>query len=66
MKNFFRAVFFVWAIGLVPLLAQEKKETPMKAQGMQGDGMAMEKMKEMRGKMAEVHKRMSPMTKGTA
>ena len=65
MKIFLRAVFFVWAIGLIPLMAQEKKDMPMKAQGMQGGGMTMEKMKEMQRKMAEMHKGMSGMTKAS-
>ena len=64
MNKFIAAVFFVSAIGLVPLMAQEKKDVPMKegmpmkGEGMQGGGMMMGKMKEMQGKMGEMRKGM--------
>ncbi len=56
MNKFITAVFFVGAIGLVPLMAQEKKEMPMKGEGMQGGGMMTGKMKDMQGKMVEMRK----------
>jgi hypothetical protein len=37
MNKFITAVFFLGAIGLVPLMAQEKKDMPMK------EGMPMKK-----------------------
>ena len=70
MNKFITAVFFLGAIGLVPLMAQEKKDVPtkegmpMKGEGMQGGGMMMGKMKEMQGKMGEMHKGMGGMMKG--
>ena len=40
MNKFIAAVFFVGAIGLVPLMAQEKKDVPMKeGMPMKGEGM---------------------------
>ena len=36
MKKFITAIVFAGAVGLVPLMAQEKKETPMKGETMQG------------------------------
>jgi hypothetical protein len=49
---------------LVPLMAQAKKEMPMKGEEMQGGGMMMGKMKDMHGKMGEMKKGMSGMMKG--
>jgi len=50
-------------MGVFPLMAQEKKDTPMK-EGMQGGGMMMGKMKEMQGKLGEMRKGMGGMMKG--
>ena len=67
MKKFITAVFFMGAIGLVPLMAQEKKDVPMKegmpmkGEGMPGGGMMMGKMNEMQEKMGEMRKGMSGM-----
>jgi hypothetical protein len=63
MKKLFTAVLFVWAIGLVPLRAQDTKDMPMKPEGMRGGSM-MGNMKEMQGKMAEMHKGMKGVMKG--
>jgi hypothetical protein len=58
------------AIGVFPLMAQEKKEMPtkkdmpMKGEGMQGGGMDMSKMKEMQGQMSEMRKGMGGRMKG--
>ena len=57
MKELITAVIVSGAIGVFPLMAQEKKDmpmkegTPMKAEAMKGGGMMMGKMKEMQGKM---------------
>ena len=70
MKNLITAVLVSAAIGVVPLLAQEKNDMPMKegmpmkAEAMKGGGMMMGKMKEMQGKMAEMQKGMGGMMKG--
>ena len=70
MNKFITAIFCVGAIGVFPLMAQEKKEMPMKegmpmkGEGMQGGGMMMGKMKEMQGKMGEMRKGMGGMMKG--
>jgi len=64
MKKIFRAIFFLWVIGLVPLMAQEKRDMPMKSGGMHDGSMMMGNMKEMQGKMAEMHKGMNGMMKG--
>ena len=42
MKKVFTAVVLSTALGLVPALAQEKKDMPMKGQGMQGGSMDYE------------------------
>jgi len=64
MKRFITAIVFAAAVGVVPLMAQEKKDMPMKTQGMEGGGMMMGKMKDMQGKMAEIHKGMESMITG--
>ena len=64
MKKIFRAIFFLWVIGLVPLMAQEKRDMPMKSGGMHDGSMMMGNMEEMQGKMAEMHKGMNGMMKG--
>ena len=57
MKKLITAVIVSGAIGVFPLMAQEKKDMPMKegmpmkAEPMKGGGMMMGKMKEMQGKM---------------
>jgi hypothetical protein len=56
MKQLITAIIVSGAIGVFPLLAQEKKEMPMKGEGMQGGGMMMGKMKEMQGKMGEMRR----------
>jgi hypothetical protein len=76
MKKFLMGVILSAALGFVPVLAQEKKEMPMKGpmpmkegmpmkgEGMQGGGMDMSNMKEMHGKMMEMKKGMGGMMKG--
>ena len=67
MKKLITAIVLSGAIGVFPLMAQEKKDVPMKegmpmkGEGMQGGGMMMGKMKEMQGKMGEMRKGMSGM-----
>jgi len=56
MKKVIAASVMSLTLGLVPLMAQEKKEMPMKGEGMQGGGMMMSKRKETKGKMAEMRK----------
>src|SRR5262245_52972659 len=69
MNKLITAVLFMVAIGLFPLMAQEKKEMPMKegipmkGEGMQG-GMHMGNMKEMHNKMTEMKKGMGGTMKG--
>src|SRR6266498_3201574 len=69
MKKVIAASVMSLTLGLVPLMAQEKKEMPMKegmpmkGEGLQ-DGMMMGKMKDMHSKMGEMKKGMSGMTKG--
>ena len=64
MKKLITAIILSGAIGVFPLMAQEKKDMPMKegmpmkGEGMQGGGMMMGKMKEMQGKMGEMRKGM--------
>ena len=77
MKKVLLAVVLSAALGVVPVLAQEKgnapmkgqmpmKEgTPMKNESMQSGGMMMGKMKEMQGKMAEMRKGMDRHDEGT-
>ena len=50
MNKLIAAVIVLGAIGVFPLMAQEKKDMPMKAEPMKGGGMMMGKMKEMQGK----------------
>jgi len=70
VKKVIAAVVLSAALGLVPALAQEKKDMPMKegmpmkGEAMQGSGMDMSKMKDMHGKMMEMKKGMSGMMKG--
>ena len=64
MKKVFTAVVLSTALGLVPALAQEKKDMPMKGQGMQGGSMDMSQMKQMHGRMMEMKKGMGGMMKG--
>jgi len=70
MKKLIAALMASGAIGMSPLLAQEKKgmpmkeQMPMKGEGMHGGGMDMAKMKEMHTKMMEMKKGMGGMTKG--
>ena len=70
MKKIVAVTVLSVALGVFPVLAQEKKDMPMKegmpmkGEGMKGGGMMMEKMKEMQGRMAEMHKGMSGMMKG--
>jgi len=58
------------ALASVPLLAQEKKDMPMKegmpmkGEDMKGGGMMMDKMKDMQGHMSEMRKGMEGMRKG--
>lgn len=58
------------ALDGLPVLAQEKKDMPMKegmpmkGEAMQGGGMDINKMKEMHGKMMEMKKGMGGMMKG--
>ena len=67
MKNFITAVIVSGAMGVFPLMAQDKKDMPMKegmpmkGEGMQGGGMDMTKMKEMHGRMMEMKKGMGGM-----
>jgi hypothetical protein len=64
MKNVIAASVMSLTLGLVSLMAQEKKDMPMKegmpmkGEGMQGSGMMMGKMKEMQGTMSEMRKGM--------
>ena len=65
MKKVFTAVVLSTALGLVPAVAQEKRDLPMKGEmpakegmsmkgeGMRG-GMDMSKMKEMHGRMMDM------------
>ena len=68
MKKIVTAVVLSVALGGSTVLAQEKKDMPMKGpmpmkegmpmkgEGMQGGGMDMSKMKEMCGRMGEMHR----------
>ncbi len=57
MKKLIIAVIMSGAIGVFPLMAQEKKDMPMKegmpmkGEAMKGGGMMMDKMKDMQGHM---------------
>jgi hypothetical protein len=76
MKKIILAVLLLAAVGAVPLIAQEKKDMPMKGQmpakegmpmkgeGMQGGGMDMSQMKQMHGKMMEMKKGMGGTMQG--
>ena len=67
MKKFIPAGIILFALGFVPVMAQEKNQMPMK-QGMQAnhDGMKdsemmTDKMKDMQAHMGEMRQRMSGM-----
>jgi hypothetical protein len=68
MKKVIAASVMSLTLGLFPVMAQEKKEMPMKeGMPMNGEGMQgtmMGKMKDMHGKMGEMKKGMSGMMKG--
>jgi hypothetical protein len=64
MKKVFTAVVLSAALGFVPVLAQEKKDMPMKGEGMQGGSMDMSQMKQMHGRMMEMKNGMSGMMRG--
>src|ERR671918_611059 len=64
MKKLITAIILSGAIGVLPLMAQEKKDMPMKGEAMQGGGMMMGKMKDMQGHMSEMRKGMGSMMKG--
>jgi len=70
MKKLVAAAIVSAAIGSFPLMAQDKKEMPMKegmsmkGEEMKAGGMTMDKMKEMQARMAEMRKSMSVMMKG--
>jgi hypothetical protein len=76
MRKVFTAVMLSAALGFVPVLAQEKKDMPMKGQiptkegmpmkgeGMPGGGMDINQMKQIHGKMMEMKKGMGGMIKG--
>ena len=69
MKKVFIAVLLSGVLGSLPVLAQEKKEMPMKegmpmkSEGMKGGGMR-EKMTEMQGHIGQINKEMRGMMKG--
>ena len=70
MKKLIAALIVSGAIGVFPLMAQEKKDMPMKegmpmkGEAMKGGGMMMmDKMKDMQGHMAEMRKGMVEMMK---
>jgi hypothetical protein len=63
MKKAIAVAVISLAMGFVPLMAQEKKEMPMKNEGMQDRGMMMGKMQQMHGKMGEIKKGMNGMMK---
>ena len=65
MKKVIAASVMSLTLGLVPLMAQEKKEMPMKeGMPMKGEGLQDGMMKDMHSKMGEMKKGMSGMTKG--
>jgi hypothetical protein len=70
MKKIMLAVLLSVVVGGAPLLAQEKKDMPMKGEmpikgeGMKGGGMMMGNMREMHGKMMEMKKGMGGMMQG--
>ena len=70
MKRVLTAVILSGALGVVPVLAQEKQPMPMKegmpmkGDGMQGGGTMMGKMKDMQSRMSEMRKGMGGMMKG--
>jgi hypothetical protein len=70
MKRILKTLVLSGALVSSPLLAQDKKDMPMKegmpmkGERMKGGGMAMDKMKDMQGHMAEMRKGMAGMMKG--
>jgi len=70
MKRILITLVLSGALISLPLLAQDKKNMPMKegmpmkGEGMKGGGVAMDKMKDMQGHMAEMRKGMGGMMKG--
>ena len=70
MKKIVMAASLSAALGLVPALAQEKRDMPMKGEmpkkgeGMQGGSMDMNQMKQMHGRMMEMKKGMGGMMQG--
>src|SRR5688500_14543788 len=70
MNKVLIAIVLSGALGFVPVLAQEKKDMPMKegmpmkGEGKQGGGMMMGQMKNMQGQMSEMRKGMGGMMKG--
>ena len=64
MKKFITAVFLVAAIGVMPVLGQDKEVPTKQGMPMKGSDMMMGRMKEMQGKMTEMHNGMSGMMKG--
>jgi hypothetical protein len=64
MKKIILAVLLSAAVDAVPAFAQEKKDMPMKEEGMEADGMLMEDIKEMQGTMMKMKNRMGGMMQG--
>ena len=69
MKRIIIAALLSGVLSSLPVLAQEKKEMPMKegmpmkSEGMKGGGMR-EKMTEMQGHIGQINKEMRGMMKG--
>lgn len=63
MKRMFIVALLFGALGCSSGFGPMKEGMPMKGEGMNGGGMTMEKMKEMQGRMAEMHKGMGGMMK---
>lgn len=63
MKKLFVVALLFGALGCSSGVGPMKEGMPMKGEGMNG-GARMEKMKEMQGRMAEMHKGMGGMMKG--
>jgi hypothetical protein len=69
MKKIVAVAVLSGMLGFVPVLAQEKKEMPMKQgmpmnhEGMQGGSMTSGEMKEMHDKMTQIKKGMAGMMK---
>ena len=58
------ALFLSVTLGLVPVMAQEKKDMPMKGEEIPPGGMMMGKMKDMQSKIGEMKKGMSGAMRG--